>query len=259
VVQLPGTGLDNEPWERESSNCIPKEVLSMTDGYGFKSIHFARCIGVFEGGGIRGAAHAGAFLGSVASGIDFEATIGSSAGSMIAVLIAAGLTPAQVIEELSLDLSSLLVPSESGSLLGAVGICLSGVLGPTTQSILRAHYRLGLYTSAPLRAWMNRTLRKYLPKSSDPVVFRDLHKPVAVMATDVLARKPKVWSRERDPATPVAYAVEASCAIPFFSNSPNGRRALHTLCSPTAPRISWGRITPRARQPGGTPTSGIRT
>jgi len=196
------------------------------NGRSVKSIHFARCIGAFEGGGIRGAAHAGAFLGCIASGINIEATIGSSAGSMIAVLIAAGLTPQQIIEEMSIDLSSLLVPVEADGLLPGAMVRLSRILGRTAQTIVRAHYGLGLYKSAPLRVWMNRVLRKYLPSSSDPVVFQDLHKPVAVMATDVLGRKPKVWSRERDPAVPVAYAVEASCAIPFFFQPVGGEATM---------------------------------
>ena len=198
----------------------------MSDGKRLKSIHFARCIGVFEGGGIRGAAHAGAFSASDASGINFEATIGSSAGSMIAVLIAAGLTPNQVIEELSFDLSSLLVPTKPVGLLAAGAVRMSSILGTTAQSILRANYALGLYSSAPLRAWMNRTLRKYLPKSNDPVIFKDLHKPVAVMATDLVGRKPKVWSSGSDPATPVGYAVEASCAIPFFFQPVGGEATM---------------------------------
>jgi len=136
-----------------------------------RSIHFGRCVGVFEGGGIRGAAHAGAFAACVSHGINFEATVGASAGSMIAVLIAAGLSPSQVIEELSFDFGSLLIPSEVRGVLSNVAVHTARLFGSNVRSIAHALAAPGLYSSAPLREWMNGVLRKYLPKSNDLVTF----------------------------------------------------------------------------------------
>ena len=64
---------------------------------------FKNCLGVFQGGGCRGAAYVGAFKQSIESGISFSELVGASAGSIIAVLIGAGATPEQlckIIKEL---------------------------------------------------------------------------------------------------------------------------------------------------------------
>ena len=48
------------------------------------------CNGVFEGGGVRGIAHVGAACVLEAAGYRFEALAGSSAGAIVAALLAAG-------------------------------------------------------------------------------------------------------------------------------------------------------------------------
>ena len=48
------------------------------------------CKGVFEGGGVRGIAHVGAACGMEQEGYRFESVAGSSAGAVVAALIASG-------------------------------------------------------------------------------------------------------------------------------------------------------------------------
>lgn len=54
---------------------------------------FQACRGVFEGGGCRGAGHVGAYEAAIKCGVNFSEVAGTSAGSIIAVLIGAGADP----------------------------------------------------------------------------------------------------------------------------------------------------------------------
>ena len=49
--------------------------------------------GVFEGGGVKGIALAGAAAAAMDDGYVFEQTVGTSAGAMVASLVAAGFGP----------------------------------------------------------------------------------------------------------------------------------------------------------------------
>ncbi|MBL8315062.1 MAG: patatin-like phospholipase family protein [Rubrivivax sp.] len=62
--------------------------------------YFAHCWGVFEGGGVRAAAHAGAFAAAKSAGVTFGRVAGTSGGSIVAALVAAGATPQVLTEEL---------------------------------------------------------------------------------------------------------------------------------------------------------------
>ena len=62
-----------------------------------------KCNAVFEGGGVRGIGHVGAVCRMEQAGWQFEDTAGSSAGAIIAALLAAGYTG----EELKKELASL--------------------------------------------------------------------------------------------------------------------------------------------------------
>jgi predicted acylesterase/phospholipase RssA len=58
-----------------------------------KTEYFTNCVAAFEGGGVRGAAYAGAYKAAFDAGIRFSRVAGSSAGSIAAAFIAAGGTP----------------------------------------------------------------------------------------------------------------------------------------------------------------------
>lgn len=55
-----------------------------------------RITGVFEGGGVKGIALAGAAAAAMDDGYVFEQTVGTSAGAMVASLVAAGFGPGEL-------------------------------------------------------------------------------------------------------------------------------------------------------------------
>ncbi|MCL1594743.1 MAG: patatin-like phospholipase family protein [Actinomycetia bacterium] len=67
--------------------------------------------GVFEGGGVRGIALAGAAAGVLDSGYTFHRTVGTSAGALVAALLAAGYTADELEHEVTgMDWPGLLDP-----------------------------------------------------------------------------------------------------------------------------------------------------
>src|SRR5260370_38652435 len=62
---------------------------------------FSNSIGVFQGGGVRAAAFAGAFDEATQLGMGFSAVAGTSAGPIVAALIAPVAQPEFVIKKLS--------------------------------------------------------------------------------------------------------------------------------------------------------------
>lgn len=71
--------------------------------------YFNNCIGVFQGGGCKAVAYVGAYKAAYEKGIMFSEVAGTSAGSIIAALIAVGCSPAK-LEELvrEADFSNIL-------------------------------------------------------------------------------------------------------------------------------------------------------
>eukprot|EP01034_Spumella_vulgaris_P023303 gene23303-29516_t len=79
-----------------------------------KSEFFGHCWGVFEGGGVRAAAHAGAYAAAKRAGITFGRVAGTSAGSIVGALVAAG-KPKIWSPETTSDESVSLAPAPSGA------------------------------------------------------------------------------------------------------------------------------------------------
>src|SRR5215470_7764153 len=78
-----------------------------------QSKYFPYIWGVFEGGGVRGAALAGAYRAATEAGITFGRVAGTSAGSIIAALIAAGASPEFVVDALvKKDMRDFLRPAQ---------------------------------------------------------------------------------------------------------------------------------------------------
>lgn len=183
-----------------------------------KSIAFRHCIGVFEGGGVRGAAFAGVYQAATEAEITFVGTVGTSAGSIAAALIAAGLPPDDVLNEMGKNFwSDLLEDAEPPpSIKARLLVESSRILGRRVHTAARWQLSLGLHSSEKLQRWLNEILRKQLPKANDPVQFGDLPKPLAVVAADLLARGPKIYSKKNTSGDSVSFAVRASCTLPFF-------------------------------------------
>lgn len=184
---------------------------------------FANCLGVFEGGGVRTAAFAGAYKAAFNAGIGFSDLVGTSGGSIAAALVATGAHPDRIWDVIQkLDFSKLLKPPSDNQKLAK----LPNVLKRGTAWAFSSEYRAissfvthgGLHDSTAINEWVESALRELLElvPSEGPVRFEHLPIPLYVVASDLGSREPKVWSRTGTPAESVSLAVQCSCAIPFF-------------------------------------------
>ncbi|MFQ5554366.1 MAG: patatin-like phospholipase family protein [Acidimicrobiia bacterium] len=161
---------------------------------------------VFEGGGVRGVALAGAAAAALDHGYRFDHSVGTSAGSLVASLVAAGYDPDELSSIVcSVDWPGLLDPSPG------LGIPLIG------RHIALVLHR-GLYRGEKLeRVWGElleakgvRTFRDLRPGSLT-VVATDLSHAKGVELPDGLARyglDPQGFS--------IARAVRMSSSVPFL-------------------------------------------
>src|SRR5262245_53748911 len=188
--------------------------------------YFSNCWGVFEGGGVRAAAFAGAFRAAQEAGISFSRVAGTSAGSLTAALIAAGATPDFIDRHLtSKDFSEFMVPLREADTPFHVRHRMLEWLRPFTvgylwQGLTLALYA-GRYSSRHVEEWIEALLKELLGTmvpdvKQRSVQFNDLPIPLHLLAADVLHCRPKTWSRDTTPTASVARAVRCSCSIPFF-------------------------------------------
>jgi NTE family protein len=171
---------------------------------------------VLEGGGAKGVALAGAVAGLASGGVEPRRIAGTSAGAIVAALLAAGLPPAEV-DALARDLEITdLVPIRRLTALGAVGRGLSVL------------FETGTHDHRPLRAWLRERLGGLGVETfgdlrlDDPGSSLPDHPWRLVTAVTDLSRRRRIllpWDLPDyglDPdAFPVADAVAASAAIPL--------------------------------------------
>jgi len=177
-------------------------------------------LGVFQGGGCRAAAFAGAYEIAQQTGVSFVEVAGTSAGSIAAALVAAGASPSKLQEILSeLDFSKFEAP-KTRKKIGVwrrifewvlsrsrwVGLDIGGIV-----------FHEGMYSSQYIEDWMEERLKSVLGKNfGRPVQFKDLPIPLSVVATDISSRAVKIWSSKNTAEDSVAMAVRASCSIPIY-------------------------------------------
>ena len=191
---------------------------------GVRTQHFSNCLGVFEGGGVRTAAFAGAYEAAVGAGIGFSDVAGTSGGSIAAALVATGAKPDVVWQHVqSLDFANLATggPDKSKKLSGAPNWfkhCVALLASSEYRKMSHFATHGGLYDSQAIQDWVERVLREILNRtgSTSNVTFNDLPIPLYVVASDLGRREPIVWSKSKTPDDSVAMAVRCSCAIPFF-------------------------------------------
>jgi len=161
---------------------------------------------VFEGGGVRGIALAGAAAAAIDAGIEFDVVAGTSAGALVASLIVAGYTPDEMSSSVcAVDWPSLLKP-------------VPGARIPLIGRHIALLTRRGLNDSRRLeRVWGELLAAKGIHTFSDidpgrlRIVATDLSHARGILLPDDLALY------GIDPATfPVARALRMSAAIPFF-------------------------------------------
>ncbi|OXT19153.1 hypothetical protein B9K06_01990 [Bacillus sp. OG2] len=162
--------------------------------------------GVFSGGGIKGFALIGALEVIEQKGFHFERVAGTSAGSIVAGLSAAGYTSSEMFDLMNeLDLKKLLDARRT-------------LLPFTTAKWLLLYWRLGLYKGNELERWIAeklaaRGIRTFgdLAPQKLRVIASDLTNGRLVVLPDDL------MSYGVDPGRfSVAKAIRMSCSLPYF-------------------------------------------
>lgn len=162
--------------------------------------------GVFSGGGIKGFALIGACEELENKGLRFARVAGTSAGSIVAALIAAGYTSKEIYQLLDeLDLSKLLDSRKT-------------FIPFPFAKWLFVYWKLGLYKGNELEKWIcekleAKGLRTFadLPPHALRVIGSDLSNGQMIVFPDDLQKygiSPGSF--------PIAKAIRISCSIPYF-------------------------------------------
>ncbi len=158
--------------------------------------------GVFMGGGAKLIAYAGALRATRERDIWFGGVAGSSAGAIVAALIASGMQP---------DELEAAIPAGFAKVKTSKALRLGKAVAGTATS---------LFESRKLREWLDEMLAKQIPQRehSGPVTFAELHRAggieLYVITMDLATGLPVVFCRRTTPDVEVAGAVAASAAIP---------------------------------------------
>ncbi len=163
---------------------------------------------VFQGGGVRGIGLVGALAVAEERGYTWRRVAGTSAGAIVATLVAAGYTAAEITEIMKTEVDYKAFMDRRLPL---------GVVSEITD-VLKDR---GIYTGQYCIELMDRLLGRKLGKST--VTFRDLPVPCQVIATDVTNCRMVVLPDDLNEYGlaapldfPVAQAVRASMSIPIF-------------------------------------------
>lgn len=162
--------------------------------------------GVFSGGGIKGFALIGAFQEIEKRGFKFQRVAGTSAGSIIAALIAAGYTGREIYKLLEeLDLSNFLDTRKN-------------LIPFPFAKWIHVYWRLGFYKGNALEKWLcekleAKGLRTFsdLPPQTLRVIASDLTNGRLIVLPDDLDKYgilPGSFS--------IAKAIRMSCSLPYF-------------------------------------------
>ncbi|MCQ2011495.1 MAG: patatin-like phospholipase family protein [Sporolactobacillus sp.] len=160
---------------------------------------------VFSGGGVKGFAFAGALQVLEKAGYTFKRTAGTSAGSIVAALIAAGYTSKDLKKIMSeMDTNKLLEPSVR--------------MRFPLFKWFRLYFKMGLFKGDYLEHWIAGLLKAKgieefadLPKDRLKIIVSDVTKARLVVIPDDL----KDYGLDPDHFS-VARAVRMSCCLPFF-------------------------------------------
>lgn len=164
---------------------------------------------VFEGGGIRGVAFTGAVSVLEQYGLikEIENVGGTSAGSIIGLLISLGYTSAEIKEIL---ISMKVEKFNDGK---------GGLVGKYT----RAKRNFAIYKGDAFEQWLGKIVAK--KTGNEHSTFAQLHslrilnpayKEFSCVGTNLTKQKSVIFSYSNTPDFELKKAVRISCAIPFF-------------------------------------------
>lgn len=182
---------------------MPLKDVKVSTSMGVASMNID---GVFSGGGVKGFALIGAYEEIENRGFHFKRVAGTSAGSLIAALIAAGYTSSEMKELLDeLDLTKFLDARRNW------------IPFPFAKWLF-VYWRLGLYKGQELEKWMAEKLAAKglktfgdLPPQALRVIASDLTNGRLLVLPDDLEKygiDPNSFS--------IAKAIRMSCSLPYF-------------------------------------------
>lgn len=162
---------------------------------------------VVEGGGVKVIGLVGALHVAEGRGVTWKRIAGTSAGSIVATLLAAGYT--------AKELHQILLDYDMSQLINNNGLLRIPYIG----SAIRLWFKKGLHSPIPFEKWIQSLLLAKGVKT-----FADLNQEVelSIIASDISSGNLMVLPRDLsrygyDPNTfSVARAVRMSCSIPFF-------------------------------------------
>lgn len=233
-----------------------------------------RAYAIYAGGGVKGAALAGCLRAAEHQGVKFIGHGGTSAGSMIALMAAAGYNGEELekilVEEL--DFRSLLEDHgqrlqqtqakverissavQAGGFLRklwAINVTAPGVLRELASG-------LGLYQGGRLKDFLLKKIKQKVPALAGhaDITFEHLHKagclPVKIVASDITIRRPAIFAREHtEYGASVIDAVRASTGYPFAFEPVflNGRRLVDGGLSSNLPVFLFAEEYRQTRTP----------
>lgn len=160
---------------------------------------------VFEGGGVKGIAFAGALKAAARHGVEWQAVAGTSAGAIAAALLAAGYTADELKQLMLHDMDFNAFKDED---------IKDRFPGGKALSVIQEY---GVYEGVYFEDWMGRMLARKKVR-----VFNDLPIPLKVVAADITRKKMLVLPDDLveydiEPGEfSVAAAVRMSMSIPIF-------------------------------------------
>jgi NTE family protein len=183
---------------------------------------------VLQGGGVRGIAYVGA-LKSLPPEIELHTVAGTSAGSIVAALLALGKNPTDIEAIMRrLDLASLLDSEETRRLAriravfkpaGEAGNKMWEIPRVALRILLQLHTLLsdvryikesrGIHRSDGLKHWLDEI---FGDRTFQDISVQELY----IVASDVSEKEFVVYSKESHPRTRLSEAVLASASIPIF-------------------------------------------
>lgn len=165
-----------------------------------------RADAVFEGGGVRGIAFAGAIQAMEEAQVEWQRLAGTSAGAVVAALLASGYNSREIKTVMSeLDFSTL----RGKTILNRI---------PLVGSLLELIIHLGIYKIDYLETWLDELLLKKgictfadLPEGKLKIIASDVTNGRILILPDDLSRY-----RIRPSELKVSTAVKMSASLPFF-------------------------------------------
>jgi NTE family protein len=209
-----------------------------------------RAYAVLSGGGVKGAALAGALSAAEEFGIEFIGYGGCSAGSIVALLAALGYTSEELKQfVIATDFAHFL--DDSGqrlknlqrltgrfanlSSLFHFRTAMAAWSGRRLWRLVNTNY--GLYNGARLTQFVEERIREKIPALSErgasAITFSHLEnegcRPLKVIASNIQGRKPIVYSSSPEGDDEVSRAIRASVGFPFVFEPVKDHRGHYLL------------------------------